>query len=216
MSTKIETQPRHKAVLISMQTTPKQNNLPGAKTEVTKLDEVFRKAKIDAKVLHQPSKQEVLKVLPGCTIFHFAGHGESDAMDPSKSKLLLTDWQSDPLTVGDLTATQLHHEPPLLAYLSACSTAKNEVDQLLDEGIHLAGACQLAGFQHVVGSLWEVSDQFKYSSLATPDGLMSAHFATFRFSFAICAFASVDRSKVLPPGNVSHVITHSPGWLREV
>ena len=63
---------------------------------------------------------------------------------------------------------------------------------------------------------WEVSDQFKYSSLATPDGLMSAHFATFRFSFAICAFASVDRSKVLPPGNGSHVITHSPGWLREV
>jgi CHAT domain-containing protein len=33
------------------------------------------------------------------------------------------------------------------------------VEELQDEGIHLMAACQLAGFQHVIGSIWEVSDK---------------------------------------------------------
>jgi CHAT domain-containing protein len=45
-----------------------------------------------------------------------------------------------------------------LAYLSACQTVDNRDDALLDEGIHLAGACQLAGFPHVVATLWEIED----------------------------------------------------------
>jgi CHAT domain-containing protein len=55
-------------------------------------------------------------------------------------------------------ALKLHQNPPFLASLSACSTAKNQVERLLDEGIHLMAVCQLAGFPHVIGSLWEVSD----------------------------------------------------------
>lgn len=31
--------------------------------------------------------------------------------------------------------------------------------QLADEGVHLISSLQLAGFRHVVGTLWEVSDQ---------------------------------------------------------
>jgi hypothetical protein len=53
---------------------------------------------------------------------------------------------------------QLHETPPFLAYLSACSTGANKVDDLLDEGLHLMSACQLIGFQRVIGSLWAVSD----------------------------------------------------------
>ena len=49
--------------------------------------------------------------------------------------------------------------PPFLAYLSACSTGANEAKDLDDEGISLISACQLAGFQHVIGTLWEVSDR---------------------------------------------------------
>ena len=30
---------------------------------------------------------------------------------------------------------------------------------LVDEAVHLASGCQLAGFRHVVGTLWEVHDQ---------------------------------------------------------
>jgi CHAT domain-containing protein len=71
----------------------------------------------------------------------------------------MADWQTNPLTVKDLVSLKLHQNPPLLAYLSACSTGLNLTTDLIDEGIHLMSACQLAGFRHVIGSLWEVSDK---------------------------------------------------------
>lgn len=51
---------------------------------------------------------------------------------------------------------------------------------------------------------FEVSEQFMYSSLATEDGKMSAHWAGFRQSFAIAAFVSDDISNLgtAPEGNV--------------
>jgi len=36
-------------------------------------------------------KQEVMSHLLNCNMFHFAGHGYTDALDPSKSHLLLED-----------------------------------------------------------------------------------------------------------------------------
>jgi CHAT domain-containing protein len=73
--------------------------------------------------------------------------------------LLLEDWTTNPLTVGDLRDYKLQENPPFLGYLSACSTGTNEADRLADEGIHLVNAFQLAGFRHVVGTLGEVSDK---------------------------------------------------------
>jgi CHAT domain-containing protein len=70
------------------------------------------------------------------------------------SSLVVTDWKETPLTIKDLVAKKLHQNPP---FLSACSTAKNQAEVLQDEGIHLMAACQLAGFQQVIGSLWAVS-----------------------------------------------------------
>ncbi|KAF2740441.1 hypothetical protein EJ04DRAFT_600690 [Polyplosphaeria fusca] len=75
-----------------------------------------------------------------------------------ESCLLLDDWKERPLTVGDLRDSNVQESSPFLGYLSACSTSANKVDKLLDEGIHLASAFQLAGFRHVIGTLWEVSD----------------------------------------------------------
>jgi len=40
---------------------------------------------------------------------------------------------------------KFHQNPSLLAYLSACLTGENQEFELLNEGIHLMGACQLAG-----------------------------------------------------------------------
>jgi CHAT domain-containing protein len=96
--------------------------------------------------------------LRACKIFHFAGHGRSDPLDPSRSCLLLEDWKESPLTVGDLRDYKIQESSPFLGYLSACSTSANKVGRLVDEGIHLASAFQLAGFRHVIGTLWEVSD----------------------------------------------------------
>lgn len=45
-----------------------------------------------------------------------------------------------------------------LAYLSACATAYGGTG-LLDEAIHLASAFQVAGFRHVIATLWPVGDR---------------------------------------------------------
>jgi CHAT domain-containing protein len=110
--------------------------------------------------LPEPNKDKVLAQLDKCAVFHFAGHGTSHPVDPSKGCLLLTDWLENPLTVVDLTGLRLYQNPPWLAYLSACSTGENQAQGLLDETIHLMSACQLAGFQHVIGSLWTIDDKY--------------------------------------------------------
>lgn len=46
-----------------------------------------------------------------------------------------------------------------LAYLSACSTAENSAEQLVDEIIHSASGFQLIGFMHVIGTLWETGNK---------------------------------------------------------
>jgi CHAT domain-containing protein len=44
-----------------------------------------------------------------------------------------------------------------LAYLSACMTALSD-GLLVDEGMHVASAFQLAGFRAVIGTLWRIDD----------------------------------------------------------
>ncbi|KAF8428563.1 CHAT domain-containing protein [Tirmania nivea] len=91
-------------------------------------------------------------------IFHFAGHGVTDPIDPSKSCLYTKD---SPLYVEKLVRVGMYKRFPLLAYLSACSTGVNVVNGkagLGDEGIHVMGALQLAGFVGVVGALWRIPD----------------------------------------------------------
>jgi CHAT domain-containing protein len=56
--------------------------------------------------------------------------------------------------VASLADVQPHRAQ--LAFLSACQTARNPARDLLDEAIHLASAFQLAGYPHVVGTLWSV------------------------------------------------------------
>jgi CHAT domain-containing protein len=77
--------------------------------------------------------------------------------DPSRSKLLLTDHDTAPLTVISLAPVKLDHAQ--LAYLSACRTAITDNAKLIDESIHLTSAFQLAGFPQVIGTLWDIEDE---------------------------------------------------------
>lgn len=146
------------ALLVAMRDTPDRKKLESAPGEMKLVEGLCPSIGLKpAKPLSR--KEDVLKELQTCKVFHFAGHGELDPAEPSQSRLLLEDWQTSPLTVGDLRNTRLQQHPPFLAYLSACSTGANKVVKLADEGIHLVSAFQLAGFRHVVGTLWGVSDR---------------------------------------------------------
>ncbi|MFI6056125.1 CHAT domain-containing protein [Streptomyces violascens] len=123
----------------------------------------------------EPTKNSVLARLPHHRIAHFSCHGASDPYQPSRSWLLLQDHQRDPLTAASLATVVL--DQAQLAYLSACSTAATQPVRLLDESIHLASAFQVAGFPHVISTLWEIDDQLSvgvaddfYAQLHTAQG----------------------------------------------
>ncbi|KAL7917666.1 CHAT domain-containing protein [Trichoderma austrokoningii] len=149
------------ALMVAMQETPglgERERLEFANVEVEMLRQLCPQLHL-APTEPSRHKDEILTHLSNCKIFHFAGHGNSDPKDPSRSCLLLDDWETNPLTVEEVRDSRLQDSPPFLAYLSACSTGANRAATLADEGIHLISAFQLAGFRHVVGTLWEVSDE---------------------------------------------------------
>ncbi|KAM0281388.1 hypothetical protein ACHAO9_010760 [Fusarium lateritium] len=147
-----------RAVLVSMDTTPGSSSLPSAGREVKLLRDICKSKGFET-VEPRPIKEDVVSRLPHCKIFHFAGHGSTNGLDASQSSLLLEDWQKDPLTVSTLLDIDIQQYSPFLAYLSACGTGQIAHEKYLDESIHLISAFQLAGFRHVIGTLWEVGDE---------------------------------------------------------
>jgi hypothetical protein len=57
-------------------------------------------------------KQDVIPSLRQCKIFNFAGHGDIDDKDPSRSHLLLENGKGDPITVASLLYMNLHEHSP--------------------------------------------------------------------------------------------------------
>ncbi|MCZ4120310.1 CHAT domain-containing protein [Streptomyces sp. H39-S7] len=97
----------------------------------------------------------VLRALPAHPYVHFACHGVSDPGDPSQARLLVHDHQEHPLTVQHISGLEL--PDARLAVLSACETARGS-ERLADESIHITSAFQIAGYPHVIGTLWPVHD----------------------------------------------------------
>lgn len=97
----------------------------------------------------------VRDLLPGHAWAHFACHAVSSPADAAGAQLLLHDHQDRQLTVRDIAA--LRNDRAELAYLSACDTAHGPA-RLADEAIHLTGTFHLAGYSHVIGTLWSIAD----------------------------------------------------------
>jgi tetratricopeptide (TPR) repeat protein len=94
------------------------------------------------------------------TIVHFACHGISSLANPSEGGLLLGqegDEAAQHLNIAELSTMRLGNGH--LVYLSACSTAENLAEDLMDEVIHTASGFQLLGFPHVIGTLWEAGNK---------------------------------------------------------
>ena len=91
------------------------------------------------------TRTRVIELLTGHTRVHLACHGE-------RAALFLAD---APLTITDLAGLDLRDAD--LAVLTACHTARGDTDRP-DEAGHLAAALQVAGYRHVISTLWAIGD----------------------------------------------------------
>jgi hypothetical protein len=174
-----------RAVVVAMPKTPGgYADLSGAEAETAVLRRHFP-GTVDVRTGTDATHDAVLDALSGARWAHFACHGHSDLADPSVGRLVLADHHNRPLTVVDLARLRVDNSE--LAFLSACSTARPS-GRLTDEAIHLTSAFQLAGYRHVIGTLWRIGDwqavdvaDLIYSAIADGAGVADAvHGATRR------------------------------------
>jgi hypothetical protein len=135
---------------VALERTPGLPDLPGTVAEITQLLAGDHNAA--ALIDRDATIGEVATALHTVNWVHLACHAYADLTTPSMSGLLL---QDGTLTVTDISRLRL--DGAELAYLSACSTAHRGWDHV-EESIHLASAFHLAGFRHVVASLWPLDD----------------------------------------------------------
>ncbi|MFJ2266632.1 CHAT domain-containing protein [Streptomyces sp. NPDC087849] len=137
---------------VSMPRTPGAAALDGALRELRQLTSHYPYAL----TLTGPeaTASRVLAELPHHSLAHFACHAVNDPADPSAGRLLVHDHLERPLSIRDIARLNLTAD---LAYLSACETARTG-PRFAAEAIHLTSAFQIAGYRHVIGTLWPVAD----------------------------------------------------------
>jgi tetratricopeptide (TPR) repeat protein len=137
-------------LLVAMTRTPGLPDLPGSAREMA--DVVARRPEAVSFVDRDATSARLLAALPDANWAHFACHATADLAVPSRGGLWLHDGILPLPAIGALQLADAE-----LAYLSACSTAVGGALNI-DESLHLASAFQLAGFRHVVASLWPLDD----------------------------------------------------------
>jgi hypothetical protein len=111
------------------------------------------------------TRAAALAAIRNASIAHFGCHAMIVPADPSRGRLLVHD--------GAIPITELQVLPAWrrgLAFLSACDTASSRGD-IPDEFVHLASAFQVIGFEHVIGTAWQVPDDI---TLAVTEGFYAA------------------------------------------
>ena len=141
--------PRAGPVIVAMPVTPDAPDLDGAAREAEDLSQRFPSHTL----LSGPgaTRAAVMAAMPHHPWAHFSCHGTQNTLDPSAGRLILHD---GPLEIQQIAALRLTGAS--FAYLSACDTYRGGTD-IPDEGITLAAALQLAGYQHVIATLWQIS-----------------------------------------------------------
>ncbi|MFJ7181556.1 CHAT domain-containing protein [Streptomyces massasporeus] len=127
--------------------------LPGVDVELEALRQCFAGRRLKVLTDDECTLEAVRTHLPAYPWTHFACHGKLDMTEPSTSGLCLRD---DDMNVLDFANLPLQEAE--LAFLSACLTHVGS-NLLPDEAIHTAAALRMAGFRHVVATLWSIHDQ---------------------------------------------------------
>jgi hypothetical protein len=135
-------------LIVAMPQTRGAGDLPSAETEARDLADRFS----HSTCLSGPSATHaaVTEAMGEHLWAHFACHGVQELLAPSRGRLQLHDAM---LTIPQLMALNLKN--PSFAFLSACETYRGGT-VIPDEGITLASAFQLAGYQHVIATMWSV------------------------------------------------------------
>jgi tetratricopeptide (TPR) repeat protein len=107
------------------------------------------------------TRAATLAAIRSASIAHFGCHATIVPADPSRGRLLV---QDGAILIAELQALPAWRRG--LAFLSACDTASARGD-IPDEFVHLASAFQVIGFEHVIGTAWQVPDDI---SLAVTEG----------------------------------------------
>jgi len=154
-----------KGLLVSMPVDDEDDNqkqgifLRGVKREAERI--LKKSINVDWTLKERPSADEVQTLLSDFNILHAACHGTADPKDPFQSCLKLfnqrTAQPTDVMNVDKLTVARVSNvttSNSILAFLRACSTRETIRSDLLDEGLDVATAFQVAGFPHVIGTLW--------------------------------------------------------------
>ncbi|MBQ0977865.1 CHAT domain-containing protein [Micromonospora sp. M61] len=150
-----------RTLLVGMPETPGWAALPVAVSECEAVAQLVRSA--TRLVGKDAVRQRLIAELGQHQHFHFAGHAHGNLAAPSDGRLLLHDHARTPFTVADVVRLDLTGAE--LAFLSGCDTALSGID-LADEAINLASAFHLAGFRHVVASLWAINDALAHQVAA--------------------------------------------------
>ncbi|MZE78610.1 CHAT domain-containing protein [Streptomyces xinghaiensis] len=127
--------------------------LPGARAEIQRLRELIPNSTLLSG--RGATRDTVLSSLPAHRMAHLACHAVTDPRSPALNRLLLHDHASAPLTSLELAGVSVPDGE--LAYLSACETSRAS-RALADEALHIACAFQMAGYRHVIGTLWRITD----------------------------------------------------------
>jgi CHAT domain len=139
-------------MIVAMPDTPGQGSLPNADVEVDVFVQRFPAARqFRGGVAVTADVAAALEQSP--PVAHFACHGTQDVTDPSSGYLALHDGQ-----LGITTVAGMRLDSAELAFLSACETSRGGFN-LSDEAITVATAFQIAGYRHVIGTLWNISDR---------------------------------------------------------
>jgi CHAT domain-containing protein len=149
-----------KLLIVAMPASVGQVNLPGITREISEVETAVSSVFSSNTLIH-PDAKTVLDQLNRCDAVHFACHGTSDHIDPFNSSLILqkntsTGPITDKLTVRQIVDAEL--ETATIAYLSGGSIAENRTSIVQDEVVHLASGFQVAGFSHVIATMWPPTD----------------------------------------------------------
>ncbi|KAL4916560.1 CHAT domain-containing protein [Aspergillus aurantiobrunneus] len=152
----------NKLLMAGMPTTLGQAPLPGVEEEIEEITETVEDSFEVTSILH-PHPGQIVSGLAEFDMVHFACHAVTHPTNPLQGHLILEppaerqrDAEAGKLTVEKILRMDIRRAR--IAYLSACSTARNSAARLLDETIHLGSAFQIAGFPHTMGTMWPTPD----------------------------------------------------------